>query len=38
VAEVLGRSDGSLTGAARTLRIHRNTLRRKVVEYRLRRT
>jgi len=37
VAEVLSRSDGSLTRAAKTLRIHRNTLSRKVVEYRLRR-
>ena len=37
IAEVLGRSDGSLTGAARILRVHRNTLSRKVVEYRLRR-
>ena len=37
VAEVLGRSKGSLTAAARTLGIHRNTLSRKVAEYRLRR-
>ncbi len=37
VAEVLDRSDGSLTSAAKTLGIHRNTLSRKVVEYRLRR-
>jgi len=37
VSEVLARSKGSLTGAARTLGIHRNTLSRKVVEYRLRR-
>ena len=37
MAEVLNRSDGSLTGAAKTLGIHRNTLSRKVVEYRLRR-
>jgi transcriptional regulator with PAS, ATPase and Fis domain len=37
VAEVLSRSNGSLTGAAKTLGIHRNTLSRKVVEYRLRR-
>jgi DNA-binding protein Fis len=37
MAEVLNRSDGSLTGAAKTLGIHRNTLSRKVAEYRLRR-
>ncbi len=37
VAEVLNRSGGSLSGAARTLGIHRNTLSRKVAEYRLRR-
>jgi len=37
VAEVLGRSEGSLTSAARTLGIHRNTLSRKVAEFRLRR-
>ena len=38
LAEVLSRTDGSLTGAARTLGIHRNTLSRKVTEYRLRRS
>jgi DNA-binding protein Fis len=38
VAEVLTRSNGSLTAAARTLGIHRNTLSRKVVEHRLRRS
>jgi DNA-binding protein Fis len=37
VAEVLARSDGTLSRAARTLGVHRNTLRRKVTEYRLRR-
>ncbi|MBE3072009.1 MAG: histidine kinase [Acidobacteria bacterium] len=37
VTEVLSRSDGSLTGAARTLGIHRNTLSRKMAEHRLRR-
>jgi len=37
VAEVLSRSQGGLTGAARTLGVHRNTLSRKVAEYRLRR-
>jgi len=37
ISEVLGRSSGSLTRAAQVLRIHRNTLSRKVVDYRLRR-
>lgn len=37
LSEVLNRTDGSLTGAARTLGIHRNTLSRKVAAYRLRR-
>ena len=37
MAEVLSRSKGSLTAAAKTLGIHRNTLSRKVVEHRLRR-
>jgi DNA-binding protein Fis len=37
LAEVLSRTDGSLTDASRTLGIHRNTLSRKVTEYRLRR-
>jgi len=37
VAEVLNRSDGSLTGAARALGVHRNTLSRKIAEFRLRR-
>lgn len=37
LTEVLNRTDGSLTGAARTLGIHRNTLSRKVAAYRLRR-
>ena len=37
LAEVLTRTDGSLTEAARTLGIHRNTLSRKATVYRLRR-
>ena len=37
IARVLGRCDGSLTGAADALGIHRNTLTRKIAEYRLRR-
>ena len=35
IARVLGRCDGSLTKAADCLGIHRNTLTRKMVEYRL---
>lgn len=35
IAAVLARADGNLGEAARQLRIHRNTLRRKMVEYRL---
>jgi DNA-binding NtrC family response regulator len=37
VAEVLARSDGTLSQAAKTLGVHRNTLSRKVTEHRLRR-
>ena len=36
IARVLGRSDGSLTKAADTLGIHRNTLSRKIGEYKIR--
>jgi len=35
IAAVLARTDGNLGEAARRLRIHRNTLRRKMVEYKL---
>ena len=35
IAAVLARTDGNLGRAARQLRIHRNTLRRKMVEYKL---
>ena len=35
IARVLGRCDGSLTKAACSLGIHRNTLSRKMVEYRI---
>jgi Fis family transcriptional regulator, factor for inversion stimulation protein len=37
IAEVLAQSDGNLCKAATLLGIHRNTLSRKVAEYRLRR-
>jgi len=36
IAAVLARTDGNLGEAARVLRIHRNTLRRKMGEYKLR--
>ena len=36
IARVLGHCDGSLTKTADTLGIHRNTLTRKIVEYKLR--
>ncbi len=35
IARVLGNCDGSLTRAAETLGIHRNTLTRKMGEYKL---
>ena len=35
IARVLGTSEGSLTRAADTLGIHRNTLSRKMTEYRI---
>ena len=37
IAQVLTRTDGNLTKAADKLGIHRNTLSRKMTEYRLRR-
>jgi DNA-binding NtrC family response regulator len=37
IASVLGRCDGSLTKTACTLGMHRNTLTRKMGEYRLKR-
>ena len=37
IAQVLARTNGNLSRAADTLGIHRNTLSRKVAEYRLRR-
>jgi DNA-binding NtrC family response regulator len=37
IAHVLARSDGNLGKAAEVLGIHRNTLTRKITEYRLRR-
>ena len=37
IAHVLAKSDGSLGKAAGLLGMHRNTLSRKMVEYRLRR-
>jgi len=37
ITRVLGRCDGSLTKAACTLGIHRNTLTRKMGEYKIRR-
>ena len=33
ITRVLGKCDGSLTKAADTLGVHRNTLSRKMVEY-----
>lgn len=38
IARVLARSDGNLCRAADALGIHRNTLSRKIAEYRLRRS
>jgi Fis family transcriptional regulator, factor for inversion stimulation protein len=38
IAHVLAKSDGNLCRAADLLGIHRNTLSRKIAEYRLRRT
>ena len=38
IARVLSRSDGNLCKAAGLLGMHRNTLSRKMTEYRLRRT
>ena len=38
IAHVLLRSDGNLCKAADLLGMHRNTLSRKITEYRLRRT
>jgi Fis family transcriptional regulator len=38
IAHVLTRSDGNLCKAADLLGMHRNTLSRKITEYRLRRT
>jgi DNA-binding NtrC family response regulator len=35
IAAVLARTGGNLGETARQLRIHRNTLRRKMVEYKL---
>ena len=37
ISRVLGRSDGSLTKAAEALGIHRNTLTRKMAEYKVKR-
>ena len=37
IAKVLGQHDGSLTRAADRLGIHRNTLTRKIGQYRIRR-
>jgi DNA-binding NtrC family response regulator len=37
IARVLGRCDGSLTKTADTLGMHRNTLTRKIGEYKIRR-
>ena len=37
IARVLGRCEGSLTRTADTLGIHRNTLTRKMGEYKIRR-
>jgi Fis family transcriptional regulator len=38
IAKVIGQCDGSLTRAADELGIHRNTLSRKMGEYRIKRT
>jgi DNA-binding NtrC family response regulator len=38
ITRVLGKCDGSLTKTADTLGMHRNTLTRKMVEYKIRRT
>ena len=38
IAHVLSRSDGNLGRAAEVLGIHRNTLTRKMTEYRLKRS
>ena len=37
IARVLGRCDGSLTRTADALGMHRNTLTRKMAEYKIRR-
>jgi DNA-binding NtrC family response regulator len=37
ISQVLGRCDGSLTKTAETLGIHRNTLTRKMAEYKVKR-
>jgi DNA-binding NtrC family response regulator len=37
IARVLDRADGNLSAAARELRIHRNTLSRKMAELKIRR-
>jgi Fis family transcriptional regulator, factor for inversion stimulation protein len=36
ITKVLDRSDGNVTAAAKELRIHRNTLSRKMVELKIR--
>jgi Fis family transcriptional regulator, factor for inversion stimulation protein len=36
IVKVLDRTDGNLTAAAKELRIHRNTLSRKVTEHKIR--
>ena len=38
IAKVLAESDGNLSKAADALGVHRNTLSRKIAEYRLRRS
>jgi DNA-binding NtrC family response regulator len=35
IARVLGQCDGSLTKTAESLRIHRNTLTRKMLDYKI---
>jgi DNA-binding NtrC family response regulator len=37
IARVLGQCDGSVTKAADALGVHRNTLSRKIVDYKIRR-
>ena len=37
IARVLGKCDGSLTRTADTLGMHRNTLSRKMLEYKIKR-